>query len=542
VTDRHELATASLLHRLLPLHRLLVVQASVLAGVIAAPGFGLIRGYGAAAGLLASALLVAPVRGGTPAGWLRLRMSWWYHRRRRPALAEPFDDEQPDGSPIGFVWDGATLTSLIRIEASRAALTVMEPARVVSAPTISLELLANCLQQYDIELSSIDVLCHGSRFGAANPAAAVYPTVVGPLPAVADRAVWVAVRFDPVASPEAVGRRGGGMDGIRRAGTTATRRIADRLHQAGLRTEIMTAAGIRAATRHLAHGVDLATVDEHWTHCRTKNVVQKSYSVGSEIEQLWTLPVDGTTVGVSLRSGARAGLLQLRGLVRLDDRLLHNETPRAWRSLGGRQYSALLHTLPGAAPAEGPPAWVHGPIDGPLGDLGIPVAGCGQLIGADEFGRAVAVPVFGRHVRRVEICGPLDLAQQMVLRAVALGARVRVHTDRPAPWAELAHRIGDLLILAGDEARATAEPTLEVFDGVAEQSTGATTMVVSTAQTMPSAAADVTLQLVDPAENQVRVNAGGASAVVTMVTTEAEMRFLDTFSVDPFDVLAEAAS
>ncbi|WP_313901958.1 type VII secretion protein EccE [Mycobacterium tilburgii] len=56
----------------------------------------------------------------------------------------------------------------------------------------------------------------------------------GPLPAVARRLAWVAVRMDPALCPQAVRHRGGGWAGTVRTAATATRRSANRLSDAGL--------------------------------------------------------------------------------------------------------------------------------------------------------------------------------------------------------------------------------------------------------------------------------------------------------------------
>ncbi|WP_327362280.1 type VII secretion protein EccE, partial [Mycobacteroides abscessus] len=86
----------------------------------------------------------------------------------------------------------------------------------------------------DITLDSIDVLSQGARSHGHTEMAAVYDGVLGPLPAIAQRTVWVAIRFDPSRCADAVRRRGGGREGILRAATTATRRVANRLTEAGL--------------------------------------------------------------------------------------------------------------------------------------------------------------------------------------------------------------------------------------------------------------------------------------------------------------------
>ena len=175
---------------------------------------------------------------------------------RNPPPTEPFDVPAPDGAQIGFRWDGATLLSLIEIDENPQAMTVMEPGTTVSGEVVPVQALVDCLRQFDITLDSIDIISQGARSQGHTAVAAVYDAVLGPLPAIAQRTVWVAVRFDPSQCAEAVRRRGGGREGILRTATTATRRVANRLTEAGLRPRILTASGIAHATNQLSDGVE----------------------------------------------------------------------------------------------------------------------------------------------------------------------------------------------------------------------------------------------------------------------------------------------
>ncbi len=69
--------------------------------------------------------------------------------RGSPAT-EPFDTEMGDGSQIGFRWDGKTLLSLLKIEENTQAMTVLKPGMTVSGEMLSIQLVAECLRQFDI--------------------------------------------------------------------------------------------------------------------------------------------------------------------------------------------------------------------------------------------------------------------------------------------------------------------------------------------------------------------------------------------------------
>jgi hypothetical protein len=116
-----------------------------------------------------------------------------------------------------------------------------------------------------------------------------------------------------------------------------------------------------------------------------------------------------------------------------------------------------------------------------------------------------------------------------------LGARVQVHTRRPAAWRTMVEQVGDpnqlsvnghnaAAVRAGDERA----HRVEMFDGASEQGVfdGVTTMVVKPPHAQPSADADVTLELLDRDQDLVRLGTRSASAVVKMVATDDEMRYI----------------
>lgn len=537
--------------RVVPLVDLIALQILVVVGIVVALGLDRPGWQGAVAGLVAALLLVAPIaRGTTAPRALALRGRFQRNRRRRtgksaPASlpAEPFDVPTPDGQQIGFRWNGATLLSLLKIDENPRALTVLEPGVTVSGEMVPVQALLDCLRQFDITLESIDIISQGARSAGHTDVAAVYDSVLGPLPAIAQRTVWIAVRFNPSRCAEAVRRRGGDRDGILRAATTATRRVANRLAEAGLQPQFLSASGIAAATNQLSDGVSLNTVEETWEDCREGQFRLSSFAVQPDmlttagLGLLWTVPSYSTTVCLSLREVAEDDLVQVRGLVRFDSDVRVPTQLRGLTPLHGQQFSALAATLPipavpGARPIE---HWASGLRADALSELALPASGCGQVIGADQEGRAVALPLFGPQIRRVEIVGTLHLAQQVVLRSLALGARVLVHSRRPAFWRDMVEVVGrhDLLWVADFNRRAIQAGsernyTVEMFDGVPEQSVriGVTAMVVAPPNTRPSDQADVVLDLISLEHDTVKVSTQAGSAVVTMVATDDEMRYL----------------
>lgn len=542
----HQLRTAVDIgaQRFVPLVDLLVLQIIVAVGVVVALYMGVPGWHGGAVGLAVALLLVTPVRGSTLPRASALRWGFMRDRRRRsdrPLPADAFDADASDGVQIGFRWDGTTLLSLIHIDANPQAMTVMEPGMTVSGEVVPVHTLVDCLRQFDITLDSIDIISQGSRSSGHTEVAAVYDAVLGPLPAIATRNVWIAVRFDPSDCAEAVRRRGGGREGLIRTATTATRRVANRLTESGLRPRILTASGIAAATNQLSDGVNLATVEETWEMCREGQFRLCSFAVEPDLLTtaglglLWTVPSYSTTVCISLRGDTAHDLIKVRGLARFDSEVGVPAKLPGLRHLKGLQFSALACSLPIPPPSRPVGHWAYGRPDSELRELAVPASGCGQVIGADEQGRAVALPLFGPQIAHVEISGTLHLAQQAVLRSLALGARVLVHSRRPALWRAMVEQVGrhDLLWVtdfnrAAMQAGSERNYSVEMFDGVAERPVraGVTSIVVAPPNTPVSADADVALELVSFDNDTVKVSTRSGSAVVTMVATDDEMRYL----------------
>ena len=532
--------------RTVPLPDLLLGQAITCIGLASAVALDEPGWWGAACGFGVGLLLVAPLARRSFTRWALARLDFWRGRRRRHATAHwaPFDHEQPDGTTIGLSWDGKTFTSLIRIGGAQPALHVLTPGGPVSGETVPMGVLADCLRTFDVALQSIDVISRGRRSTGYGHVAAVYDAVVGPLPAVAHRSVWVAVRLEPARCPDAVLARGGGWDGALRTAAVATRRVANRLRDAGLTASTTIAVDMVHAVTELTGGLSLDELDETWTTCRSGRTQLHSYGIDPAscttegLGSLWTLPSTSTTVTLSLRREEQRNEVELRGIIRLDSSGRGRTRHAGVHRLSGCQFDALLCALPLPAPRRPVGQWRSARGDGeapPPAGLELPVSGCGQVVGADERGRAIALPLFGPRVARVELHGTLHLAQQVVLRSLALGARVRVRTRRTGAWREMVEAVGDVnqfQVLGPDrgavDAAARQDFSVEMFDGEPEQPVrvGTTAVVVSPTHSPPTRAADVRVQLLDQDRDEVLVTTRSGSATVTMVASDEEMRYI----------------
>lgn len=366
----------------------------------------------------------------------------------------------------------------------------------------------------------------------------MYDALVGPLPAAAQRTVWVVLRFDPSTNQASVARRGGGVDGASRTVAVAARRVVRVLADAGCHARILSAAEIESACARICRGVHPATMDREWDHVplagafNVGNAVDPRHLSAAALTGLWSAPSLGTTVSVRLRPGrtvdeSRIGVsfrrttraeptrLELRGLI----------------SAQGRHRDALLAHLP-VAPTDLDELVPLAEITPErLAALDLPVTGCGQLIGSDADGNAVTASLFGPGVADVHVAGEHYLAQQVVFRAVATGARVLVLTDRPHAWATLVDAVGAPLRLrvGGETAwNETGFDTL-VVDGVAAapQRAGVTTIHVHhDTGTLPRSAPTVSVVQPGSCGDHVVLDSGGARIDLALVTISSESAFI----------------
>ncbi|WP_216894437.1 type VII secretion protein EccE [Nocardia alni] len=490
------------------------------------------------------------------AGAMAFRLNKWRHDPS--ALPpEPFDVPLPEGGSYGVRWDNDLLITMLRIEPPPDAMTKLRPGSLGSHQELMLSEIASCLGQFDITLDSIDIISTGARTASNGAVAWLYDSILGPLPAIARRTVWLVLRLDPLANAEAVDNRGGGGTGALRAAIIATRRVANRLAARDISASVLTANEINSAVRQLTHGipVDQFSISPHTLEYEGLHLT--SYAIGRDLiaspgfADLWAAPSLSTTITVRLRPQAsRPGhengspTISLHALVRFDTLAEPAEPPvPGLRRMPGQQLQALLDSLPIATPREDAPEDHRGPLDA-LNGLSVPTAGCGQLIGADLTGYGIAVPLIGEGTRHLEVIGKLDLAQQVVLRAIALGAHTVVHTVRPDAWNTMVQGVSapGSLSLAPRAAGASHHPpapvvqpgspypttTVVVFDGIDPTALpgGATILYVHDGNGTSPFDADVTLSQDPDQPNMITVRTATDSATVHMVTTRDEMQYI----------------
>ncbi|MGK8520540.1 type VII secretion protein EccE [Nocardia asteroides] len=477
-----------------------------------------------------------PVAKRTSLDWVA---TWWrYLTHRDYEIGDTVDFRGADGRSLGLFWDGSRVVTVVEVLPPPGGLTRIARTTVHASHLLPLAELAKCLNQHNILLSGIDIISHGHRSRSGTPAGKIYESLLGPLPATAHRTVWLAIGFDAVACPEAAERRGGGAEGASRAVTIATQRIMRTLEDADCNARILTAPEIRKAVLQITAGYDPRTLEHRWRYAEVGNNVNVGSAVDPKrldsdlLAQLWVAPSRGTTVAVRLRPGNSAESVNIGAAWRLTARELpeRSELP-GMISMNGRHRNALLAHLPIAVPGVDDTVPMIEHFIDVIDDLHLPSSGCGQLIGSDDEGNGVAVRIVGAGISTVYVAGELYLAQQLVFRALAVGERILIRTDRARAWENLVTTIGnpERLTIAVETHQSDAGFTATVVDGVLAPAphAGVTTIYV-TGDPMgwPASRPDLAIRQPGAIGNHVVLRTGTAQVDLTLVSIPSEATYI----------------
>ncbi|MBQ1123509.1 type VII secretion protein EccE [Streptomyces sp. B15] len=281
---------------------------------------------------------------------------------------------------IGMLGDGTFLTALVRIEAAPSAL---RPA--FGARALPLELMHDALDVDGIALESVQVVQHVQPAPAPHlPDQSVARRSYAPLqeqtgsPAL--RLTWVALKFDPELSPEAVEARGGGLEGAQRCLVRAADHLASRVTGAGFVATVLNeqeliaavatsacvspAATARASrpdatpARRTAESTRAWRCDDRWHTTygvgRWPELGRAATPLPRLVALLTSAPTFTTTFSMTLGRSARRSAVTVSGHVRLTGRS-DNELATARRHLERAARSARVglvrldrEQLPGA--------------------------------------------------------------------------------------------------------------------------------------------------------------------------------------------------
>lgn len=381
------------------------------------------------------------------------------------------------GRPVGVHWQRETVTCTMEVLAPLHDSTVLGRASADTRHTLPIEALAACFRQHDIEVCAIDVLASGSRSADGSVAADVYEELIGPLPAVASRSIWVSVTIDMRVNAAAVRARGGGRSGAARTAVMASTRVVRVLHAHGLPSRLLSRAELETTVLDICRGVHPQNLTQTWSTAPLPGAYSTGFGIdcaaitAEEISSLWAVPSLETSIAFHFRPARDERRVVVSASCRYVTRSpMTRPRVRALRSMAGSQRDCIFSHLPLAVPALAPLTPCRELDATSLERLALPVSGCGQLLGSDSAGNGVAVRLFGPTLARVRIVGELYLAQQLLFRAVATGARVLIRSDRPHAWRALVDTLGspDRISLEGNASRPQSTYNVILTDCVDE--------------------------------------------------------------------------
>ncbi|MFF2554685.1 type VII secretion protein EccE [Nocardia sp. NPDC058058] len=498
---------------------------------------------------VAMAATVLRVHSRTPVEWLVIWGGYRFGRAarvtRRAAMAEVIDVETAAG-PCGIRVGDTVLVAMIQLVPNLDLPTIITDQTVYTEDTLPIALLLPLLEQYGITVD-IDIVTTGRRARSNGDYSMLYDQLIGSHPVIGDRLTWLVVRLDQHRNLETLTRRGSCEVTAPRALAAATHRIATRLREHGILARSLPAAAVHEATLLLHTGVRLPDLREEWDHLAMGNSGRQVASFlvdwtrlgDAVLDDCWSWNRGWTTVVIGLSSGEHGP----RGLVRFLGPEPEGPLPGYLRPLIGRQSDAFLATLPGERSIRELPRADRGGDLAPaevLAELVVPIGPNGQILGAisGQPQHTLALPLFDPvpyHPRRrsVDIRAALPVAQQIVLRAMVVGASVRVHSSRPHAWIPLVSAVGDPLSLrlAADPGDLQEDPdtppaTLEVFDRMSPRGSGANaTVTIGDPGTRPRRSADLAIEQVD--EATVEIGIPMRTVRVDLIEPRGETRYFE---------------
>lgn len=499
---------------------------------------------------MAGAVLVR-VDGRTAVRWF---LDWCAYRAgmaaraRERARPREIHDVEVAAGVCGIHTDESTLVAMIQLAPDLDLPTVIGEETLYTEDVVPIDTLVSMLDQYGIAVD-IDIVTTGQRVRPATSYSMLYDQLIGTHPVVGERMTWLVLRLDQQRNLTALARRGPAEVTGPKALATAAHRIASRLRERGISAHALPADALREATRLLHAGVEPAELRERWGQlespasgrCVTSFSIDWTRLHGAGLDDCWNWNRGRTTLVVSLAGGA----LGPRGIVRYVGPPVTSAPVDYLRRLGGRQSTALLATLPTGTPVSAlPPDDTGNDVASPelLAELPITIGPNGQILGSIS-GRpqhALALPLFdparyNPRRRTIDVHADLPVAQQIVLRAMVVGADVEVHSARPHRWSQLVSAVGDpsSLRLAAESGLADAEggtagspATIAVFDQMSPRaSTAHTTVTINDPGTSRRRSVDLAINQVTA--TSVDVSIPMRTVRVDLIEPRGETRYYD---------------
>ncbi|MFN6548143.1 type VII secretion protein EccE [Mycolicibacterium nivoides] len=459
--------------------------------------------WAAVAILLVGALaLFVPIRGRVVlVEWLAV--AWSFLRQRRqplpPSLVAATDIDVISGT-AGVRWDGETLVAAVEVGPT-LALTTESGGRTHSGSELPLSLVVSLMSQYGINID-IDVVEAGCHVPPGTAYRTVYSQFVGPRHLVGQRRTWLVLRLNSLANLDRIVERGPSRSAGPKVLATAAHRVVQRLQQEQIRAHALSAEELDAMGDVLLAPVGPVDNQEKWSYIRSGPNFITTY-VGSpellaqgQLDRWWAWRTEETVTVIRL-TGA-GGVADVRAGVLI--RYVHHG--KAYKPLAeakllnptGIQRQMLEAALPSgdrSLVAAMPTAEFSA-----LRDVRVPIGPAGQILGQLDEGTLVAVPLWDQSGapkrRRIDARVGVEVARQLVLRAVVTGAVVAIHTDDRQRWQGLVATVNDdqRLFYATAGARTC---DIAVFDGRKVTTVPARSVLRLLGAESPSDGADMTI-------------------------------------------------
>ncbi len=417
-------------------------------------------------------------------------------------IAERFDEvdihEFVDraGTRFGLLHTGNTWTAVMALEAPESW-SVAPPSEM----SLTLAAVAQSVTGRDVELASVRMLVRTAVAPSPfvdprAPIALSYRQVAHGQPVI-QRLAWLMLTLDPDLCSGAVAARGGGVLGAHRATASVAARCVQALAPA-VRARVLGPDQMGGA--FAASAGDWADAPtEHWANLRSGQAIHEGYRIqlgssadpGELLTDLASVPCLGTTLSLSVsrRAGNREGSRAVVRTVSLPQdaenvavavqavALRHRARVRA---MNGEHAIAFQETSAlGSGWLSGP--WQHRLVSDEassqqqtrLRSAAVRLGGGGLVLGHDEADRPMSWQFANERPTAVSAALDLGVALIVCYRALAVGARLHIVSDRADHWSALRRLAVDVpetvVITTGDDlvrdaAARSERPRLVVVD------------------------------------------------------------------------------
>lgn len=431
------------------------MAASMAATTAAAATVGISPAVAGAAAAVSASVFGMRFAGRTVGQWVALR------RESRTPLEQAvlFANDK-----VGIVFDGTTATAFVEITPRPWQITSVGPTGENQSPVISADVLRRQLEQYDLRLSGIDVVCAGYKFASRDHASATLDTLIGPvsvpLGGVTVVAVSMALDAETIDPSYRRTQRGSLHVGFAQALTVAATRVMYSLAEKGFGGKLMDATRVRGFHDTVLAQVSRPLASPGWRNCgprsgvHTRSYVPARGHWNAESAGAWNHLQSHrqyTSLSLSPVGGGQALAQPLITYLVRGSETFDKTSGFGLKSASGQQVAALERCLPVASRTT---LRSPGAIIGERHRLGfgIPAGGAGLFVGSrpDKTRVFVASPPTEEPLW---VFGPQLFALQMVARLSTQDRRIAVVIDDPAWEALVAHRAAPSLSIGVENLR-----------------------------------------------------------------------------------------